>query len=100
MAIYFQLTRIGSREPSTFQTIDCAICQSLGLPWDNIRYVEGWYDVIGFMLASGKTFAQITDYLNERVTNGPVDWSDGYRNLLRINHYLLENYSTEAWGGR
>lgn len=101
MAYYFQLTRLGSRSPSTFQSIDNAICQHTGLPWDDHRYCCGWYDIIGFSLASGKSFAEITDYLREKADNPEwPEWQEGYRNLLRINHFLMENYTTDAWYGR
>jgi hypothetical protein len=60
MAVFFQLTRIGEREPAILQTIDRAICQNLELPFDAVHWVGGWYDIIGFRLAMGKTLEYLT----------------------------------------
>jgi hypothetical protein len=101
MAVYFQLTRLGDSAPSTFQQIDNAICQNLNLPWDTDRYALGWYDYIGFLLALGKTFQQITDMLQEDIARQTrPERADEYRTMLRINHFLLENYTADAWAGR
>ncbi len=102
MAVYFQLTRIGSREPSAFQDIDRAICHNLELPFDDVRYAADWYDLIGFRCALGKSFQDTTDYINSRINDTGLDmaWRNDYRTLLRINHFLLENYSTDSWFGR
>jgi hypothetical protein len=88
-----QLTRIGSREPSTFQDIDTAICASLGFQWDETRWAEGWYDFICFALACGRSFEWIGNNLQEQMAKG-ADWA---LPLLRINHFLLENYTSDAW---
>lgn len=102
MAVYFQLYRIGSQEPAILQQVDAAICQNLGLPFDDSKWVCSWYDIIGFQLACGRSFQTITNLLMsnwERHSYGAnVDSFD--RTLVRINHYLLENYSTECWAGR
>lgn len=100
MAIYFQLTPIGYRDAATFQSIDAAICQNLDLPFDDNRYTCGWFDVVGFLLAAGKTHSQITDRLRKQQSDCSAEWRDGYYDLLRINHYLMENYTTNAWAGR
>lgn len=100
MAVYFQLYRLGSTEPSSFQSIDNALCHNLGLPWHERMYVEGWYDIIGFMLACGRSHGHIADYLNERIEQAPSDYTEGYRNLARINHFIMENYTTNSWCGR
>jgi len=102
MAQYFTLTRLGSKEPAILQDVDRAICQNIGTRFDDISWTEGWYDLIGFRLAMGHSFSQITDYLNERIADTGIDmaWRDDYRTLLRINHYLMDNYTSDAWCGR
>lgn len=101
MAVYFQLYPIGYSEPATFQQIDSAICQNVdGLsPWHAKHWVCSWYDIIGFKLALGKTYQQITDDFKEMITKYPED-ADVYYDLIRINHYLLDNYTVNAWAGR
>jgi hypothetical protein len=91
----FALTRIGSHEPTVLQDVDTAICQSLELPWDKTQWVEGWYDIIGFLLACGKSFADITDHCRKQMLTSR--YPEHYLTLIRINHFLLDNYSTDAW---
>lgn len=104
MPICFQLTPKGYTAPATIQSIDDAICQALDLPWDADEFVCNWYDVIGFRLAMGKTFSQITDAINDSIAScleaGHPASAYRYRIRLRINHFLLENYTPDAWNER
>lgn len=100
MAVYFQLFPIGYSTPASFQQVDNAICQNLDLPWDADRYACEWYDSIGLRIALGKSFQEIADEFKSALTDRPEQFREWYYNMLRINHYLLENYTTEAWFGR
>jgi hypothetical protein len=102
MAVYFQLYRIGSREAATLQSVDAAICQALELPFSEDKYVCSWFDIIGFQLACGKSFQTVTNLLMSnwgRYSYG-VKVNEFDQTLVRINHFLLENYTTECWYGR
>ena len=94
----FQLTRKGSTQPAVLQEVDSAICQSLGLEWDAYSWAKGWYDFIGFSLACGKDW----DWLHAHILgyiNGAKDESHRkyWRDMLRILHFLRENYNSDAW---
>ena len=80
----FQLTRIGSHEPSFLQTIDAAICQNLDLPFSDDKWVNSWYDTIGFALACGEDW----DWILETYTG---------HTTRRIVHFLRENYTSDSW---
>lgn len=96
----FQLFYLnGDKEPVAFQQVDNAICHNLELPWDEKRYVNGWFDFIGFKLAMGQTFQQIADDLQKTIAEDAeggivCEWTV---TMLRINHYLMEHYTCNAW---
>lgn len=91
MPTCFQLYRRDTGEAQYFQTIDRELCQNLDLPYSDDRYTCLWYNIIGLMLAMGKTFEQITDLFNDGA------WDDRNTDLLRINHYLMEHYTADSW---
>lgn len=99
MAAYFQLRRKDDGSLDTFQRIDREICQRLGLEFNDRLYACWWYDVIGFNLAMGITFQEITDILKTEMEANRKD-ADEYTNLIRINHHLMENYDAVHWRGR
>lgn len=86
MPVCFQLTRLGDKEPSSFQHIDDCICQHLQVDADPIKYHMDWYDSIGMRLALGKSWDEIADDANEY-----------YPPMLPIIAYLRENYSSDSW---
>jgi hypothetical protein len=81
----FQLTRIGERTPARLQDVDRAICQNLELPFDEDKWVLGWYHIIGLACALGKSLPEIMDML------GPED------RLWPVAAWLAANYTTDAW---
>jgi len=98
----FQLTRRGETVPASLAQVDSAICQALELTWDPKHWAYGWYDYIGFKLASGRTFQQITDdirafIIKDRTKPDAAEWLEIDYVLLRINHFLLENYQSDCW---
>ncbi len=89
----FQLFRQGSNAPQSFSVVDNAICAYLDVEADADKYVNGWYDYIGFELACGKTFVEIGEGLQRYVVEGRP-WA---LLMLKINHFLLANYTSQAW---
>jgi hypothetical protein len=53
----FQLCRDG--QAVALQQIDEEMCNHFNAPCDPVRWFRGWYDFIGFDLATGRDFAQI-----------------------------------------
>lgn len=96
MPVCFQLYRLGSRTPASLHyEVDGAICAYLEVPMSETKYCCGWYDYIGLLLAMGKSFAEIADGLQRDIAEGKATawtWT-----MLRINHFLCENYSSDAW---
>lgn len=87
MPACFQLYKKGSSEPEKFTVIDEEICAMLDVPCDPVKWIYGWYDIIGFKLAIGKTFEQIVTDLEE--------YNDV--ELLKITRWLMEHYTSNAW---
>lgn len=87
----FQLTRKGETQPSSLVKIDEEICGLVGQPVDARHYCFGWFDIIGFPLACGKSYSDIRQQFME----------DGFENtfpeILTILGYLEENYTPKAW---
>lgn len=96
MPVCFQLIDRTSGIPATLQHVDAQLCQNLDLPFHNELYTCWWYDIIGFKLALGKSFAEITNDLRDNQAKYPKNWQD-YQDLLRINAFLLEYYESSAW---
>ena len=83
----FSLTRKSdpAAGPTPLAKIDEEICQMLGVDVDPKLYAFGWYDVIGFRLAMGQSFAQI----KAEVQN--------YKPMPQICDWLEENFVPDAW---
>jgi hypothetical protein len=95
----FQLTRKGETKPTALQDIDAELCQNLDLPFSEDKWAGGWYDLIGFSLACGRSFDEITDAIKvgiKAANKGTAQCEHGYQ-LLRINHYLSEHFSNDTW---
>ena len=89
MPVCFQLTKKGETEPSTLVKVDEAICTHFGWPIHPQDYVYGWYDSIGFMLATGKSWDQIRVELRD-------GW--GFQDERQaIVDFLEANYTTGIW---
>lgn len=85
----FSLTRKGETEPTSLSAIDEELCALLGTPVHPTRYVEGWFDSIGFALACGRSWEQIKLFSDPREDN-----------LRKIITHLETNYSVDAWAER
>ena len=86
----FTLTRKGETEPASLSAIDEELCALLKRPIHPTRYVEGWYDSIGFALACGRSWEQIKELFSS-------PWEDDLRKIIV---YLETNYITNAWAER
>ena len=81
----FTLTHVGFPEPATLESVDRAICQAFDHPYSSRCYAFAWYDCVGFLLACGKTFAEIAEA-----------FADDHE-IRAICHFLAENYIPNAW---
>lgn len=82
MPACFQLISKETNEPTKFQKIDEELCAHLGVECDPVRWLNGWYDCIGWALATGK------------------DWQwcrDNFTGLDPIIDYLEEHYTSNNW---
>lgn len=85
MPVCFQLFRKGEEEPTPLQTIDEELCAHFQQPIHPTRYLDGWYDSIGFRLACGDSWKKIREELKE------------YEGLLLICSYLEKNFDPHHW---
>jgi hypothetical protein len=91
MPVCFQLFKKGSDVPSRFCDIDEEICREFGWTVDEKLYAHGWYDSIGFQIATGK------DLGGEELRNRLKEYYDENDELLRILSFLEEHYTSTAW---
>jgi hypothetical protein len=102
MAIYFQLISNGSdarfpaSEAATFNAVDEAVCADLGVACSKEEFYAGWYDIIGFALASGRSYAVIESYLKQDADKGSVK----AQKLLAVNTWLSERFNVDNWSGQ
>jgi hypothetical protein len=92
----FTLTPIGKTEPALLTSVDEAICNHFGAPVDPVKYYFGWFDCIGFRLATGSSFDKMEAEFS-------AEDEDYYRRMLEIVKFLKANYTSDAFaqiGGR
>lgn len=92
MGICFNLTRKGEKSPTPLAKIDEELCRLLDKPVDPIKYVEEWFNIIGFPLATGKTIAEIRPTFDGTFHNDA--------NLVKICDYLEANFTPDSWRDR
>ncbi len=102
MAAYLQLFKKNADEATRFQDIDVEICKMLGAPVDPVKWCCGWYDIIAFMLALGRSYEYIRSTFYSVPNYDPTDIEDlKWRyTMLLITDFLEENYRPDAWHGR
>lgn len=88
MAVYFQLFAKGSETPAKFSQIDDAIRAHFGAEPSDTEYFCGWYDIIGYLLATGRDFETVHRYLVDQEFD-PI--------LPKICEFMAENYSANSW---
>lgn len=90
--------------PVVLNRIDERMCEHFEQPCDPVKYLNGWFDSIGFRIAIGKTWAQIKEefekYVEEEKARGDEDQASWYENLLLILSWLEENYETNSFYSR
>lgn len=90
MPACFQLTRKGETGPTALQAVDEELCRHLGVEVHPKWWVDGWYDSIGFAIATGTALG--SQELRDRVAGYP----DQGR-LPEILAYLEEHFTSDSW---
>ena len=96
MPACFTLTRKGESTPSSLQHIDDEMRVEFGEEPDEIRWLWGWYDAVGFGLAMGRTWEQ----LREQFAEDPAESERTNmfrRRMLAVIDWLDEHYTPNAW---
>lgn len=88
----FNLTRktATNEGPVKLAQIDDELCKHLGVVADPVKYHLGWYDSVGFGLATGLTFDQLRKMCKD----------SGDTELLPVIDFLDANFTALAWSER
>jgi hypothetical protein len=104
MPNYFQLTRKSNPEagPVKFVDIDAELCKHFNAPCHPTEWFMGWYDIVGFSLACGRSFESIIkaqeEHLAERSGKGAdTDWIKDQEMFIHLCKYLDEHFTSAAW---
>ena len=92
----FTLTRKGESKPANLQEIDDEMRQAFCEEPDEVRWLWGWYDTIGFGLAMGRTWEQ----LREQFAEDPAESERTNmfrRRMLAVIYWLETHYVFNAW---
>ena len=108
MAYYFQLFRKlpngeTENDATSLSQIDREICEEFDLPLHPKLYVNGWFDVIGFGLATGKTWDDIRANTNKQIASTEafdLECRESDLLTLRIVDFLEARFSPNCWFGR
>lgn len=94
MPNYFQLYAKGDETNTAvaFAVIDEQLCQMLGKPVDEVHYVYGWFDIIGYACATSNDGLGSPE-MDERLIKVIGDWPE----MMQIYNYLKEHYTSSAW---
>jgi len=71
--------------------IDNEICKHFGVTSHNITYHASWYDIIGFDLATSKSFQEIIAKFKAIETDKHLE------HLIEIAKWLDEHYVSNHW---
>lgn len=98
MPVCFQLYPIGSQEPAILQKVDDAMRVHFQQPADPDHWLGGWYNWIGFSLATGHSWDDLRQEMREVIAK-PIDdkhkdWAEGQ---LLIIDWLAANYTPNHW---
>ena len=99
MPACFTLTRKGESTPSSLQHIDDEMRVEFGEEPDEIRWLWGWYNVVGFGLAMGRDWTQ----LRKQFAEDPAEserTNMSRRRMLAVIDWLETHYVSNAWAER
>lgn len=102
----FQLIRKSKIEegPVLLSEIDEELCKELGYECHPTNWLFGWFNDIGFWIATGRTWEQIRiDYKNrieEALKKEDKEYADFISVLIKILDYLELNFIYRAWWER
>jgi hypothetical protein len=84
----FNLTKIGEQEPTVLQKIDNELWLEFwgSIPEPNDFWYQNWYNIIGMLLACGRSFTEIKEILCGE--------------MRPVIEYLAANYTSCAWAHR
>ncbi len=83
----FQLLRGDAAVP--LLQVDEEMCRHFNEPCDPKRWLEFWYDIIGYELARGKSFDEVRSYVAATYPETP--------RLIKIADWLEANFSVRHW---
>jgi len=98
MANYFQLFKKGSDLAEELNSVDEAICAHLGKQVHPEKYCCGWFDTIGYLIASGRPLGG--DELRIKVNEWYEHSEEKLQVALKILTFLEENYTSTRWSAR
>lgn len=77
MPNYFQLIRKTTGQAAVLQDVDAEMCQHFNVPCDPKLWYLNWYNIIGFPLAMGESFARLAaDCGDHQESLAVVEWLD------------------------
>lgn len=94
MAINFQLTRKGETEPKLLWAVDAELCWHFRAEHRESRWFADWYDLIGFKLALGDTWAEIRHKLRD--FDSAYDWIWD-NDIIDVVNWLEANYTVNSF---
>lgn len=86
----FSLRRKGNPEagPVVLTTVDEEICRALDEEVDEKLWCRNWYNIVGLLLACGKSF----DDIREICSDTPA--------IVEVVNFLADNFVSDAWYSR
>lgn len=84
----FQLISKETKQPEALAAVDDKICAFLGVEPDDVKYVAGWYDTIGLMIAMGLEKEDIFER---------IETLDTRETLKRVAQFIFDNYNPIAF---
>jgi hypothetical protein len=85
----FQLIDKETKVAVGLSKLDEDLCREFDQPVDSVRYLDGWFDVIGFKLACGKNYETIRKDIEE--------WQGDNELMLKILSYIEQRYEPSSW---
>ncbi len=84
----FQLIREG--RAVKLHTVDEEMCKHFGEPCDPDKWYHHWYQIIGFALATGKSF-------DDQIAEAPSEMDEWQKRHLEILLWMRENFDYDCW---